>query len=145
MGILDTLLKNPDMLSDVARLASENPQITKAVMGLFSSRDTSVGDDQGLGGILANLESGGLGDIVSSWLGDGDNKAVEPHQIEKSLGHEKLSGFADKAGIGLGEAAGLLAGVLPSIVDKLSPEGNLPEQDGFDDVLAGLFGSGLKA
>ena len=145
MSLLDSLLKNADMLSDVARLASENPQITEALMGLFSTRDTSVGDDQGLGGILANLESGGLGDIVSSWLGGGDNKAVEPHHIEKSLGQDKLSGFADKAGIGLGEAATLLAGLLPTIVDKLSPDGSLPEHDGFDDVLAGLLGGGARA
>lgn len=145
MGILDSLLKNPDMLSDVARLASENPQITEALMSMFSTRDSSVGDEQGLGGILASLESGGLGDVVSSWLGGGDNQAVGPQHIEKTLGQDKLSGFADKAGIGLGEAAALLAGVLPTIVDKLSPDGNLPESGGLDDVLAGLLGGGVKA
>lgn len=145
MGILDTILKDVDMLGDVAKLASDNPEITKALMSLFSTHDTSVGDEHGLGGILASLESGGLGDIVSSWLGHGDNKAIEPHHIEKSIGHDKLSGFADKAGIGLGEAAALLAGLLPMVVDKLSPHGKLPEKDGFDDILAGLFGGGVKA
>ena len=39
MGILDTLLKNPDMLGDVAKFATENPEIAKAAMEFFSSSD----------------------------------------------------------------------------------------------------------
>ena len=71
MGILDSILKNADMLSDVGKLASENPQITKALINHFNTRDTSVGDEHSLGGILARLESGGLDDVLADLLGDG--------------------------------------------------------------------------
>jgi hypothetical protein len=43
MRILDALLKNPDLVNDVSKFASDNPDIAKAVLGLFSSTDESIG------------------------------------------------------------------------------------------------------
>ena len=138
MGMLDALLKNPEMIGDVAKFAADNPEVAKAAMSFFSSSDGSGG---GLGDIVGALQSGGLGDAVSSWLGSGDNLAVEPGQLQSALGDDQISAFAEKAGVSGSEASTLLAGILPQIVDKLSPEGQLPDAGGLDSMLGGLMGS----
>ena len=139
MGILDALLKNPDMIGDVAKFAAENPKIAKAAMNMFSS--TSGGADGGLDGLLGKLDAGGMGDAVSSWLGSGANKAVDPGRLGEALGPERVSKFADQAGVSTSEASTLLAGMLPGLVDKLSPEGKLPDKGGLDSMISGLLGN----
>jgi uncharacterized protein YidB (DUF937 family) len=111
-------------------------------MKLLSS---SSGSGGGLGDIVSSLQSGGLGDAVSSWLGSGDNHAVAPDKLASALGPEKLSKFADNAGISGSEAGVLLAGLLPQIVDKLSPNGELPDSGGLDGMPEGLMSSITKS
>ena len=134
MGVLDTLLRNPDMLGDVAKFATENPEIAKAAMEFFSSSDGG-----GINSLLGSLESGGLGDAVSSWLGSGDNASVAPEQLQSALGDDTIAKFAEKAGVSGGEASSLLANILPQVVDKLSPDGNLPDAGGLDSMLGQLM------
>lgn len=140
MGILDTFLKNPQMIGDVTRFATENPQIAKAALSLFSSKEGSVGGTRGLDGILGSLKSGGLGDVVSSWLGNGANKAISPSQLESALDADTLSQFARKAGVSKSEASAVLAGILPGIVDKLSPDNRMPDAGALEGVIGKLMG-----
>lgn len=142
MGLLDKLLKNPEMMGDMAKFAADNPEIAKSVMQLLSS---SGGSGGGLGDILGSLQNGGLGDAVSSWLGSGDNQSVSPDALASALGADQVSSFADKAGISGSEAGALLAGLLPQIVDKLSPQGEVPDSGNLDGVLEGLLGSLTKS
>jgi uncharacterized protein YidB (DUF937 family) len=142
MGLLSSLIQNPQMISNIAKFASENPQISKAAMSLLSSQDSSVGGGAGLGGILESLNSKGLGDVVSSWLGSGDNKAIAPDQVKEALGSDAVAQFAQKAGIeSVGDASTVLAGMLPGLVDKLSPDGKIPETSGLDGLVGGILGA----
>ena len=134
MGLLDSFLENPEMLGDIAKLATENPEIAKAAMEFFSSSDGG-----GISSLLGSLESGGLGDAVSSWLGSGDNASVAPEQLQSALGDDTITKFAEKAGVSGGEASSLLANILPQVVDKLSPDGNLPDAGGLDSMLGQLM------
>lgn len=141
MGMLDALIDNPELVGDVAKFTADNPEIAKAAMSFFSSSEGSGG---GLGNIVAALESGGLSDAVSSWLGGGANVAVAPSQVESALGNDRISQFAEKAGVSGSEASAVLAGILPQIVDKLSPDGQLPDSGGLDSMLGGLMGALAK-
>lgn len=138
MGLLDALIKNPQMLGDVAKLAADNPEVAKAAMSFLSSGSGSGG---GLDSIVGALQSGGLADTVSSWLGSGDNLAVEPKDLQAAIGDDTISRFAEQAGVSGSEASALLAGILPQVIDKLSPDGKLPEKSGLDSMLSGLMGS----
>lgn len=140
MGILDSLMKNPQIFGDIARFASDNPQIAQAAASLLSSRDASVGGTGGLGGIVQAFQSSGLDDVVSSWLGGGANRAVSPEQVQQALGPDTLAQFAQKAGIGSGEAGAVLAGLLPQLVDRLSPDGQAPQANALEGLIGGLFG-----
>jgi len=139
MGMLDALVKNPQMIGDVAKFASENPQIAKAAMSLLSSSGGS-GSGGGLGSVLGALQSKGLGDVVSSWVGTGANKSISPEQVQSALGQERVSQFAKQAGVSGSEASAALAGMLPGLVDKLSPDGKLPDEKGIESMIGKFFG-----
>ncbi len=98
--------------------------ITDALGGLMSNEDGGFD----LGNIISSVtsgEGGGVGSIVSSWLGDGDNEAVDGSQLTDLFGSDKISAFAEKLGIDTDTALSGLSDAVPNIVDKSSEGGNL--------------------
>ncbi len=141
MGLLDSVLKNPEVVGNLTKLAAENPQVVEAAMSLLGNREGSPGGAAGLAGIIGSLKSSGLDDLVSSWLGSGANKSISPQQVESALDSDMLGQFARQAGIDSGQASAVLAGLLPQAIDKLSPEGQLPDASAIEGQLGGLLGA----
>jgi uncharacterized protein YidB (DUF937 family) len=79
----------------------------------------------GLQGIVGKLQSAGYGDQVQSWLGAGPNQPVTAEGIAQAVGHGKLGEIAQGYGVSPDQLSGLLAHVLPGLVDRLSPNGTL--------------------
>ena len=101
-------------------------------MGMFGG---SGGAGSALTGLVSQLEKGGLGDQVQSWIGTGDNKEVSGAQVKQALGPEKIQKLAQEAGVSEDEAADKLAKDLPQIVNKVTPDGKMPDAGQLDDVL----------
>ena len=136
MGLLDDEMKQA---GGVASLAAKNPQAVAAIVSLLSTRDTSVGDTGGLGSLMGAFQKQGLGDMLSSWISTGPNPAISADQVTKVLGSGVVKQFAAKAGVPHQEAGGLLASLLPVVIDKLTPEGKMPETSGLESALGGLL------
>jgi uncharacterized protein YidB (DUF937 family) len=83
-------------------------------------------EDGGLTGLVEQLSKKGLGDIVQSWIGTGPNKDVTPEQLSHAIDNQWLKQLAAKLGISPDAVTGHLADVLPKIVDRLTPSGQLP-------------------
>lgn len=86
----------------------------------------------GLPAILQQLQQGGLADHVASWIGTGENKPVSGDQITDALGADQVRHVAEQAGIAPEHASTGLAQLLPQIIDKLTPNGSVPQ----DELLA---------
>jgi uncharacterized protein YidB (DUF937 family) len=142
MGILDDLLGKE--AGGLAGMAMKNPQIIAAVASLLSSKDASVGGTGGLGGLVQAFQGKGLGDMMSSWISTGPNPPINASQITDVLGRDTLSQFAAKAGVPHGEAGGLLASLLPSVIDQLTPQGRVPESNDLESALGGLLSGLMK-
>lgn len=91
----------------------------------------------GLGGLLAQLQQGGLGDAAQSWVSTGENLPVSGDQLSAALGADRIDAIAQQVGIPAGDLSSQLAQYLPQVVDKMTPNGQLPE-GGAD--LGGLLG-----
>jgi len=76
-----------------------------------------------LSGLLDKLRNADLDDKVKSWIGKGDNKTVTPEQVKVALGDAEVKSVADDMGVSSEEAAGTIAKLLPTIIDKLTPDG----------------------
>ncbi len=139
MGLLDDMLGGGG-LGDLASLAGQNPDLLKAAGSLLSQSEGSVGGSGGLAEILGALQSQGLGDEVASWLGGGSNLGISADQVTSALSGDTLARFAEMAGIDVSQAASALAGLLPMLIDKLSPGGEAPSGSGLESMLGSLLG-----
>jgi uncharacterized protein YidB (DUF937 family) len=98
----------------------------------------------GLGGLLQQLQQGGLGNAAQSWVSTGENLPVSGDQLAAALGADRIDAIAQQVGMPAGDLSSQLAQYLPQVVDRLTPDGQLPE-GGADlggllgDVLGGLL------
>ncbi|WP_457428047.1 YidB family protein [Roseateles sp. P5_E7] len=102
----------------------------------------------GLPALLQQLQAGGLGDQVQSWISTGANQTISGDQLTGALGGAGglLGQLAQQAGVSPVEAGHQLSQWLPQIVDKLTPNGQLPGNLGAGglDGLAGMLGGLLN-
>jgi uncharacterized protein YidB (DUF937 family) len=139
MGLLDALISS-GQLGNVASLVAKNPQILGAAASLLSAKPGTVGGAGGLGGLIGALTKGGHGDVASSWVGKGANLPIDPSALAGVLGNDTLSQFAQHAGIDASQASSMLAGVLPGLINHLTPQGQVPETNALEGILGSLLG-----
>ena len=119
-----SLLSSPIAMALMALLASK----------MVSGAGTRQGAGGGLGALLEQLQKGGLGEAVNSWIGTGANKAVSPNQLHQALGQDTVEDLAEQTGLPHDDLLAQLSKILPGVVDKLTPNGQLPSQS---ELLAG--------
>ena len=116
MGLLD------DMEGKALQsMAGSNPTIA-AVMQVINNHPG------GISGLLQQFHDQGLGGIASSWVGTGTNQSISAEQIQSVLQNEHIQAFAAKAGVSPDQASSMIAQYLPMIIDKLTPNGQVPQQ-----------------
>ncbi len=117
MELMDLLKVGGSLIqgnSDDATTSLDVDDIAKALNNL-------VGNGQGglnLVTFVGGLSQNGLGEIVGSWLGNGENKSISIEQITTLLSSDKVSDFASELGLSQESAAGALADALPQVVDQ---------------------------
>ncbi|MCC6650394.1 MAG: DUF937 domain-containing protein [Candidatus Eisenbacteria bacterium] len=126
-------------LGGLLSMVSQNPQILNAVVGLLSTRDSSVGGNGGLGALVGAFEQKGLGNLMSGWISTGPNPGISTQQVTDVLGGDTLGQFAQRAGVPASQAGSLLAGLLPAVVNHLTPDGKLPDTNALEGSLASLL------
>lgn len=100
----------------------------------------------GLSGLIASFQLGGLGEIVASWIGKGQNLPVSADQLGQVLDPGVVNELAAKTGQDTGSVLGSLSSLLPQLIDKATPEGAVQPGQSLNptDLLAslsGLFGN----
>jgi len=145
MGLLDQLAN--DALSALANqggaaggdpaAAAAHPGMMDVLTGLLGGQG---GGSSGLGGLLAMAQQSGLGDVVASWIGTGQNQPISADQLQSLLGSGQVAAIAQKLGLSPDLATQMLSQVLPHAVDHLTPDGQVPQNDLVEQGLA-LFRS----
>jgi uncharacterized protein YidB (DUF937 family) len=69
----------------------------------------------GLDGMLSKLHAGGLTNVVSSWLGPGQNAPINADQLRSALGNLHVEQLASQLGLPADQALSVLAQHLPNI------------------------------
>lgn len=79
-----------------------------------------------LGGLLDQFTQNGHGDVAGSWVGTGQNTAVNGGQLSQALGPDIVAMLAKQTGLSPEDLLGRLAQTLPQVVDHLTPHGKVP-------------------
>jgi len=113
-----------DMLGGL--MGRRRPKSGDPLMDALLSMLLKGGAMGGLGGLVGKFTSAGLGGKANSWVGSGQNEALDPDEVEQALGSDRLDDVARNAGVSRDEAKGGLASMIPGLVDVASPGGSLP-------------------
>jgi uncharacterized protein YidB (DUF937 family) len=96
----------------------EHQNLTAEAVRMLTS-----GQGEGLNAIKQTFERFGMGHIISSWIGNGENAPISPDQVETVLGSGRVAELAKKVGISPETATLYLSKTLPKLVDALTPKG----------------------
>lgn len=103
----------------------------------------------GIQGIIEKFQSSGLGDTVASWVGTGQNQPVTPDQISQALGQDNIQVVVKQANIPAEQSGSILSALLPVLIDQLTPNGQVPQQNQMMDlgktILSSLLGGKSNA
>ena len=106
-----------------------------SALGGSQGGGSSGGGSNPLGGLLEMLTKSGLAQQKDSWVGTGQNQSVTGEQIQQALPDETLQKVAEQAGVTPEQAASDLARTLPQAVDKLTPEGQVPQAASLEELV----------
>ncbi|VAW44531.1 hypothetical protein MNBD_GAMMA03-609 [hydrothermal vent metagenome] len=113
-----------------------NPEV------LMSALSNLTGGEGGfdVSSLLGKMQGGDLLGMAQSWLGDGDNQAIDANQLMSLFGSDKISAFASQLGMSESEAVGGLSDAIPQIMDNASSGGSLLDSVGGLEGAMGLAG-----
>ena len=151
MGLLDTVLgavmgggqqqAAQGGLGGIISMVASNPQMLSVITGMLGND----GAHGGLGGLAGKFQEAGLGHVMDSWTGSGDNHAISGDQLTNVLGSGALGDIASKLGMSQGDAAGSLAQILPGLINHMTPQGQAPAGGlGSSGDLMGMLGGLLR-
>ena len=130
MGFWDEVVKV--MPGALGEGSSPTPPVAPAMSGSLVQEAVGLLTGGGGAGGLAELAQGferqGLGHVIGSWVGPGENLPISGQQLQSVLGDQKLGQVAQRLGLPPATAATTLAAVLPAVVDRLTPNGTLEQQ-----------------
>lgn len=127
MGLLDQLKQG--LMAKLGGSSDLSGMLDQA-MSLINNPATG-----GVAGLVEAFKKKGLGDVLDSWIGTGENKPISPDQIKQALGSEKIQQIAEKVGMSKDAVSQNLSQLFPQLIDKLTPNGKLPEADKLGDAL----------
>ena len=126
MGLLDSVAE-----AMLGKLGGEQGGMAQIAMDLFNQNG-------GLSGILDKFKQGGLGETAASWVGKGENLPVSADQISSVLGSGAIAEMAAKFGIDPATLSAQIAEHLPTVVDKMTPNGEVEADSG--NILSSVLG-----
>jgi uncharacterized protein YidB (DUF937 family) len=83
---------------------------------------------QGLNQLVSELQDGGLGQKVHSWVSMDSNRPVTGAEVGNALGPDKVKQISQETGLSENRVTDELAQHLPGVIDRLTPDGLVPGQ-----------------
>ena len=81
----------------------------------------------GLEGVLGKFRRGGLAQHADSWVSTGQNMNVSADKLQQVFGSSTISDLASRLGMPPDQAGSAMAQMLPDIINRLTPHGQVPE------------------
>jgi uncharacterized protein YidB (DUF937 family) len=133
MGLLDDVTR----LAGLAGGSTGSSALMQGVLQLLGSGESGGG----LTNIVGAFRQAGLGDAVSSWVSTGPNLPISAEQLMQGLGAGRVQQLAQSSGLTEGAAASALSGLLPTLIDRLTPDGTMPQSGQLDQLLKTVKGA----
>jgi uncharacterized protein YidB (DUF937 family) len=117
MGLLDSIKR---MLGT----SGGGKDVMSQLAGMLTGKG---GDGLGLERLLEQFKGAGLGDKADSWVGTGENQPLTPDEVRKAIGDDRLATMSKQTGQSVGSLTTDLSKMIPAAVNKLTPDGKVPD------------------
>jgi uncharacterized protein YidB (DUF937 family) len=114
------------LFDSVISVVSDQLQQQGGLANVLSGLLANNGELGGLNGLVTKFNQAGLGDVVGSWIGSGENQPISADQMTQVLGNDTLARAASQLGLDPSQLSGQLSAMLPGLIDKLTPNGAAP-------------------
>jgi uncharacterized protein YidB (DUF937 family) len=125
MGPLDELLGS--MMGGMT--GGQAPQASQAQSPLLLLVLQLLQQNGGIEGILGRFQQAGYGQQAQSWIGTGSNLPIDASVLEQIFGQDRMGQVAQQLGMSHDAASGGLAQVLPQVIDRMTPQGQVPSDN----------------
>jgi uncharacterized protein YidB (DUF937 family) len=129
MGFLDDVMATAGMGSTANAQLQQHAGALGMLLEYINS--PQVG---GISGLQQMFQQKGLGGVISSWIGTGQNLPISAEQLQSVLHCDVLQNIVAKTGLDQTQVASVLSQVLPHIVDQLTPNGHVPEPNALSQL-----------
>lgn len=106
------------------------PGVAQVLTQLLAGQGYDQGQGGGLGGLMDRFRQAGLGHVADSWVRSGPNQPVSPEQLKQVFGQDQVEDMAQDAGMPAGSFLSQMSQQLPRVVDGVTPNGQMPEEEG---------------
>jgi uncharacterized protein YidB (DUF937 family) len=121
------------------RFISDHPSaLTQAVGGL-------IANNGGLSGLINRFTQNGLGQHVQSWVGNGQNQPITGDHVIQVFGSDQIQKIAQQLGTEHPQAANLIAQILPQLIDRATPQGQVVSDPQAQQNISSLLSKGLAS
>jgi OOP family OmpA-OmpF porin len=113
------------LISETAsRFNLSTTSVSAVVRGLLSlmTNERTGGPE----GFVDLFRRAGLGDVITSWFGGKEGRAITPSHLESALGTSALDKLAGSSGLTRAAVTSALTFLLPKLIGRLTPSGFLP-------------------
>lgn len=131
MGLLDSILG----MAGMGNTAQSQQGAGALSMILNYINSPQVG---GIVGLQQMFQEKGLGSIVASWIGTGQNLPISADQMQNVLHGTALQDMASKSGMDISQLAGIFSQLMPHAVDQMTPNGQIPDSSALSQMMKGL-------
>ena len=133
MGLLDDVMG----MAGMGGAANAQAQQHAGALGMLLDYINSpqVG---GISGLQQMFQQKGLGGLVASWIGTGQNSPISGDQLQNVLHGNTLQEIAAKTGMDQGQLSSIFSQLLPHVVDRLTPNGQVPDSSALSQMMKGL-------
>ena len=125
MGLLDGLLGQ--VMGGMMGGAGQAPMQAQSQNPLLQIALQMLQQNGGLSGVLGKMQQAGYGEQAQSWIGTGQNMPIDAGALSQIFGQGQLGQLAQQFGLSPDQASGGLAQVLPQVMDRMTPQGQVPE------------------
>jgi uncharacterized protein YidB (DUF937 family) len=107
--------------------------VTGLVLNMLGNRSSG-----GLGGLVNQFTTAGLGQVIGSWISNGPNMAASPEHMRMAFGQQQVQQMAQTSGLSVDQLLSGLAQQMPALINHVTPQGQVPQQSALDQTIAQL-------
>ena len=113
--------------------------------GVLSAVSALITNNGGLSALISRFTQNGLGQHVQSWVGKGENMPITGEHVRQVFSANQIQQVAQQLGTDPAQSSNMIAQVLPGLIDKATPQGQVVGDEEAQHGISSLLSGGISS